>query len=238
MNQPILGSGTDDEADNYPYHTSSSAIIHLLHGPDGLKPNISLIEDNLRWSYSVPLAAQGTARIASFAIVASRREDAISAVNVLFNQTGFNPQALAFLTAEESDFVNFRFRQPALLLNFQQIAVLEKMLADAAIATILRIGDLSTPLTVQLPVSDNGAATWPNSVTFPVNADSSCPSRLRTIRFSTVPNLYRWSPRRRVIRLFRFRPVLDAEGLRLTPSVESLPENAAAPSCHPDHRTA
>ncbi len=48
-----------------------------------------MVEDNIRWSYSLPLAAAETARIASFAIVAQNRSDAINAVNTLYSASGF-----------------------------------------------------------------------------------------------------------------------------------------------------
>ena len=99
-----LWFGTDD-ADG----TGTPAVIHLLHGPDGLAPiAVQVLEDNVQWTYSLTVPAGETRRLASFTVLGTTRAQAIAAVNALLTPAGFGGQAAAFLTqAELTSTVNF-----------------------------------------------------------------------------------------------------------------------------------
>ena len=89
--------GTDD-ADG----TGSPAIIHYIHGPNGLKPtSVIRTGDNIEWSYNLSLAPGQTVRLASFTILGATRADALAAAEALVTSGGFGGQAAAFLTDPE-----------------------------------------------------------------------------------------------------------------------------------------
>ncbi|HUP78871.1 MAG TPA: hypothetical protein VM260_09970, partial [Pirellula sp.] len=99
--------GTDDADPN----GGTPAIIHLIHGPGGLIPSqVSVIEDNVDWTYNLTVPAGQTKRLATFTILGNTRQQAIDAVNALINNDGFGGQAAAFLGQDESaSIANFQF---------------------------------------------------------------------------------------------------------------------------------
>ena len=101
--------GTDD-ADG----TGTPAIIHYIHGPLGLKPgSVSLVGDNIQWTYNLTVPAGQTVRLAYLTIVSTTRAVAVAAADTLVSVYGFGGQAAAFLTPDElSSLGNFVFPQP------------------------------------------------------------------------------------------------------------------------------
>ena len=101
--------GTDD-ADG----TGTPAIIHYIHGPLGLKPgSVSLVGDNIQWTYNLTVPAGQTVRLAYLTIVSTTRAVAVAAADTLVSAYGFGGQAAAFLTPDElSSLGNFVFPQP------------------------------------------------------------------------------------------------------------------------------
>ena len=101
--------GTDD-ADG----TGTPAIIHYIHGPLGLKPgSVSLVGDNIQWTYNLTVPAGQTVRLAYLTIVSTTRAVAVAAADTLVSAYGFGGQAAAFLTPDKlSSLGNFVFPQP------------------------------------------------------------------------------------------------------------------------------
>lgn len=97
--------GTDD-ADG----TGTPAVIHLLHGPEGLVPsNVTVTDDNVEWTYNLTVDAGQTKRLAYFTVLGTTRADDRRRYSLVTN-TGFGGQAAAFLTAGElSSLANFQF---------------------------------------------------------------------------------------------------------------------------------
>ncbi|MCO6459575.1 MAG: VCBS repeat-containing protein, partial [Pirellulaceae bacterium] len=100
--------GTDD-GDG----TGTPAVIHFIHGPDGLKPNdVQVVGDNIFWTYNVIVQPGATLQLASFTVVNDTRAGAEAAVSALVNanNTGFANQAAAFLSpADLMALANFQF---------------------------------------------------------------------------------------------------------------------------------
>jgi hypothetical protein len=98
--------GTDD-ADG----TGAPAIIHYIHGTAGSRPtSVSLVNDNIQWTYSLTVPAGQTVRLACFTVVATTRSAATAAAGALLSPAGFDDQARAWLTpATASTLANFVF---------------------------------------------------------------------------------------------------------------------------------
>jgi hypothetical protein len=86
-------------------------VIHYIHGPLGLRPSsVSVIGDNIEWTYNLTVPAGQTVRLESFTIVATTRAAAIASANNLVTPTGFGGQAAAFLGSSDlGSLVNFSF---------------------------------------------------------------------------------------------------------------------------------
>jgi len=136
--------GTDD-ADG----SGTPAIIHYIHGPAGLQPmSVSVIGDNITWTYEITVAAGETVQLASFTIVGTTQADAIAAANALVAPHGeLREQAVAFLTtAEQQSLANFGVTNYAPVLT-------------AAVPS-LGITNKDIPITVALSAFiNNGAGT-------------------------------------------------------------------------------
>ncbi len=98
--------GTDD-ADG----KGSPAIIHYIHGPQGLQPtSVIRTGDNIEWTYNITVPAGQTLRLAEYTILATNRSDAIAAANAVVLPSGFGGQAAAFLAPDElASLANFQF---------------------------------------------------------------------------------------------------------------------------------
>jgi autotransporter-associated beta strand protein len=96
--------GTDDANG-----TDTPAIIHYIHGPQSLQPvSVDVTDDNIQWTYNLTVPAGQTVRLAYFTIVATTREVATAAANVLVTADGFGGQAAEFLgTPELLSLANF-----------------------------------------------------------------------------------------------------------------------------------
>ncbi|MEQ8633717.1 MAG: hypothetical protein RIC33_02590, partial [Gimesia maris] len=101
-----LWIGTDD-ADG----TGTPAIIHYIHGPQGLIPaTIELVGDNIIWTYEITVDPGETVRLAHLTILDDNRADAEAAANALVSSTGFTGEAGSFLTGGElASLLNFQF---------------------------------------------------------------------------------------------------------------------------------
>ncbi len=116
--------GTDDATDG----GGTPAVIHYIHGPAGLQPaSVSVIGDNIEWTYNLTVPAGQTVRLAYFTIVNSSRSAAVAAANALVTPSGFGGQAAAFLTSGElASLADFAFPVPDLTVvkthsgNFKQ----------------------------------------------------------------------------------------------------------------------
>ena len=91
--------------------TGMPAIIHYLHGPYGLEPNsVSVVGDNIQWTYNLIVPAGETVCLAYFTIVAATPAQAVDTVNALIGPSGFGGQADVGLGASElRSLENFRF---------------------------------------------------------------------------------------------------------------------------------
>ena len=96
--------GTDD-ADG----AGTPAVIHYIHGFSGLQPDsVSVVGDNIQWTYNLTVPAGQTVRLAYFTILGITRAQAVAAANTLVTGSGFGGQAAAFLsTAERQSLANF-----------------------------------------------------------------------------------------------------------------------------------
>ena len=66
------------------------AVISYIHGPAGLAPtSVSLIGDNITWTYSLTVPAGQTVSLASFTIQSMSQATAIAEANALTNGGGF-----------------------------------------------------------------------------------------------------------------------------------------------------
>ncbi|NLF68878.1 MAG: hypothetical protein GX575_07465, partial [Candidatus Anammoximicrobium sp.] len=104
-----LWVGTDD-ADE----TGSPAIVHYIHGPNGLQPtSVVRTADNIEWTYEITVPAGETVRLAHFTVLADTQAAAEVAAGTLVTADGFGGQAAAFLTQGELDSIqNFVFNRP------------------------------------------------------------------------------------------------------------------------------
>ncbi len=102
--------GTDDMDGN-----GASAVVHLVHGPEGLNPtSITLVEDNLHWSYQISIAPGETKRLASFSFTGLTRVAAMTDVESIMARSGFIGNATLHMTQAELDSIaNFQFNDAA-----------------------------------------------------------------------------------------------------------------------------
>jgi hypothetical protein len=71
---------------------------------------VSVVGDNIEWTYNLTVPAGQTVRLESFTIVATTRAAAIASANALVTGTGFGGQAAAFLSPSElGSLANFMF---------------------------------------------------------------------------------------------------------------------------------
>ena len=151
-----LWFGTDD-ADG----TGTPAIIHLLHGPSGLRPSsVNVIEDNVEWTYDLTVPAGATKRLANFTVLGTTRTQAIAAANALVTSTGFGGEAAAFLTSGElASLANFEFNTAPTNISLSNSSLNENAGANAVIgvlsATDANAGDTFT-FSLPAGVGDNG----------------------------------------------------------------------------------
>jgi uncharacterized protein YgfB (UPF0149 family) len=96
--------GTDDVDGS-----GTPAIIHYLHGPDGLKPTaVNVIDDNIEWTYDLAVPAGSTVRLAHFTILADTQAEAVAAAAALVTATDFGGEAASFLSqAEQNSILNY-----------------------------------------------------------------------------------------------------------------------------------
>ena len=101
--------GTDD-ADG----SGTPAIIHYLHGPDGLQPtSVNVIDDNVEWTYELTIPAGHTFSLAHFTILADTQAEAVTAAGNLVSSIGFGGEAAAFLSSQQQGMLaNFQFGPP------------------------------------------------------------------------------------------------------------------------------
>ena len=99
--------GTDDAING----GGTPAVISCIHGPAGLVPtSVSLIGDNLVWTYSITVPAGQTVRLATFTIQSMSRATAIAEANALVTTGGLGGEAGLLLTpAVSASLVNFDY---------------------------------------------------------------------------------------------------------------------------------
>ncbi len=125
--------GTDDGDGS-----GAPAVIHFIRNSTGLSPTaVAVTEDNVDWSFDVTIGAGETKRVASFAILATNRADAVSAANALVTGNGFAGEAGAFLTNSElSSIVNFQFNQAPTDIGLTNSTLAENAGANAVVGTL------------------------------------------------------------------------------------------------------
>lgn len=99
-----------DDADGL----GSPAVIHYIHGPLGLQPvSVSVIGDNIVWTYDLTVEAYQTVGLAYFTVTNTSQAGVVAAANALVTDAGFGGQAAAFLdNADLASLANIQF-QPA-----------------------------------------------------------------------------------------------------------------------------
>ena len=87
----------------------------MIHGPLGLVPtSVSLIGDNITWTYSLTVPAGQTVELAYFTIVSSTPAGAIAAANTLVTPTAFGGHAADYLSSDRlGALANFSFYTPS-----------------------------------------------------------------------------------------------------------------------------
>ena len=88
---------------------AAPATIFYIHGPGALKPvSVSVIGDNIQWTYNITVQAGQTVRLGYFTIVATTRAAATAAADVLVTPSGFGGQAaMSLTTGELQSLVNY-----------------------------------------------------------------------------------------------------------------------------------
>ena len=91
------------------------AIINYIHGPFGLEPSsVSVVRDNIQWTYSLTVPAGQTTQLAYYTILATTQASAVASANVLVTSSGFGGHAAAFLgQAVVQSLANFVFQHTA-----------------------------------------------------------------------------------------------------------------------------
>ena len=110
--------GTDDASDG----SGTPAIIHYIYGPQGLQPaSVSVIGDNIVWTYNVTISTGQTLQLAWFTILGTTEAAAVAAANALVTPAGFGGQASAFLDATElASLANFGWDTTPLTVTINQ----------------------------------------------------------------------------------------------------------------------
>jgi hypothetical protein len=110
-----MGDATPSPSDQWVGTQSAGgpAIIHYIHGP-GLAPtSVSVVGDNLEWSYNITVPAGATVELAELSIVNSTQAGAIADAQALVASTGFQGTAGQFLTSTDlAELANFQFVAP------------------------------------------------------------------------------------------------------------------------------
>ncbi len=90
------------------------AVITVIHGPLGLVPtSVSVVGDNITWTYSLTVPAGQTVELAYFTIVGATRAAAIADANALVTPTAFGAHAADYLSATDlAALANFSFYTP------------------------------------------------------------------------------------------------------------------------------
>jgi uncharacterized delta-60 repeat protein len=136
--------GTDDDNPT----GGTPAVIHLLRAPASPQlTSMTVIEDNVEWTYDVTVDAGATTRLAIFTVLGNTRQEAIDAANALVTGTGFGGQAAAFLDAGElASLANFQFNFAPTDIGLSNSTVLENQPAGAVVGTLSSVdpGDTST----------------------------------------------------------------------------------------------
>ncbi len=134
------------------------AIIHLIHGPSGLLPSsVSVIDDNVDWTYDLTVAPGETQRLATFTILSNTRAEAISAVNALISNGGFGGEAASFLTQAELDsLANFQFNQAPTDIALSNSSLPENAGADYIIGSLLGNDPNGDALSFSVPANLGG----------------------------------------------------------------------------------
>src|SRR5262249_53519810 len=89
----------------------TTALIHILHGPAGLKPSsVSIIGDNVTWTYNITVQPGQTIELGTYTIQATAEASAVAQANVLVSDYGFGAHAADFMTSSElASLANFQF---------------------------------------------------------------------------------------------------------------------------------
>ena len=78
----------------------TTAVISIIHGPEGLVPTSEdIVGDNIEWTYSITVQPGQTLDLGTFTIQASSEANAIAEANALVTPTGFGGQAAEFLSS-------------------------------------------------------------------------------------------------------------------------------------------
>jgi len=88
------------------------AIINYIHGPLGIEPSsVSVVGDNIQWTYNLTVPAGQTTQLAYFTILAATKAAAIASAKALVTSNGFGDQAAAFLSESQmQSLANFVFQ--------------------------------------------------------------------------------------------------------------------------------
>ncbi|NUQ64120.1 MAG: VCBS repeat-containing protein, partial [Pirellulales bacterium] len=157
--------GTDD-ADG----TGSPAVIHYIHGSEGLQP-VSVLRtgDNIEWTYDLTVPAGQTVRLATFTILAHDRAVAEAAAAVLVTPQGFGGQAAAFLTRQElGSLANFYYNLAPTGLAISNNSMPENLPAGALVGT-LSADDANLGETFTYRLIDE--AGYPDNASFSIVGD-------------------------------------------------------------------
>ena len=143
--------GTDDDDGS-----GTPAIIHYIHGSRGLRPtNVSVIGDNITWTYTITVAPGETLDLASFTILSANRTNAVAAANTLVTNTGFGGQAAVFLSRAETQlFANFQ-APPSVVVTTPS----KEQSGNIAINYTLTDAESDT-CSIQVQYSLDGGVTW------------------------------------------------------------------------------
>jgi uncharacterized repeat protein (TIGR01451 family) len=156
--------GTDDATDN----GGTPAVISFIHGPLGLMPaSVSLVGDNLTWTYSIIVPAGQTISLATFTIQSMSRATAVAEANALINGGGFAAQAAMMLTGSQlASIANFQFPGPT-AVQLSASNVNEKQPAGTLVGTFSGTDNQpGATLTYSLPLN----AAYPDNASFSIDA--------------------------------------------------------------------
>lgn len=125
--------GTDD-ADG----TGGPAVIHLVHGPIGLQPNVmNVLEDNIEWEFDLTIAPGETLRLAYFTVLGTTRSEAVARVEALVTSGGLTTLAREWLTPEEAgELANFEPNEAPSDIQLNGGSVIENRIAGQTVGTL------------------------------------------------------------------------------------------------------